>query len=208
MDGTKERTGKWKRTYIYDVDIIDKRYTSKSNSGQISFHARKQIRNPSGAYSVSLFAKKNVVNHGYEEVGFYFNSTASNDVGYKYGSYIFIDDSSTSASYNLTDVSSIISGKELDIVFMTFCKDADGTSYVTLNGKLIYTTQNLRSPVKFFDIINLFNADGDGGMVGWIDKVVIHKDICLYKEDFTVLPMDQYPEYKYIPDDGNSLRLY
>lgn len=207
MDGTKERTGKWKRTYIYDVDIIDKRYTSKSNYGKISFHAKKQIQNPSGAYSASLFAKRNVVYHGYEEVGFYFNSTVMNDVGYKYDSYIFIDDNSTSASSNLTDVSSIISGKELNIVFMTFCKDTDGTSYVTLNGKLIYTTQNLRSPVNFFDIVNLFNADGDGGMVGWIDKVVIHKGICLYKDDFTVLPMDQYPKYKYIPD-GNSLRLY
>ena len=207
LDGTKERTGKWKRTYIYDVDIIDKRYTSKSNYGKISFHAKKQIQNPSGAYSASLFTKRNVVGSGYEEVGFYFNSTVMNDVGYEYGSYIFIDDNSTSASSNLTDVSSIISGKELDIVFMTFCKDTDGTSYITLNGKLTYTTQNLRSPVNFFDIINLFNADGDGGMVGWIDKVVIHKDICLYKEDFTVLPMDQYPEYKYITDN-DSLRLY
>ena len=208
MDGTKERTGKWKRTYIYDVDIIDKRYTSKSNFGQISFHARKQIQNPSGAYSASLFAKRNVVNHGYEEVGFCFNSTVMNDVGYEYGNYIFIDDNSTSARANLTDVSSIISGKELDIVFMTFCKDTDGMSYITLNGKLTYTTQNLRSPVNFFDIINLFDADNGGSIVGLIDKVIIHRDICMYKEDFTVLPMDQYPEYKYIPDDGNSLRLY
>ena len=208
LDGTKERTGKWKRMQINDVDVVNKRYTSKSNYGKISFHAKKQIQNPSGAYSASLFTKRNTVGSGYEEIGFYFNSIAESDIGYEYGNYIFIDDNSTSARANLTDVSSIISGKELDIFFITFCKDADGTSYVTLNGKLIYTTQNMQSPINFFDILNLFNTTDYGSITGWIDKVVIHKDICLYKEDFTVLPMDQYPEYKYIPDDGNSLRLY
>lgn len=207
MDGTKERTGKWKRIQFNDVDVVDKRYTSKSNYGWISFHAREKIQNPSGAYSASLFTKRNTVGSGYEEIGFYFNSIAESDIGYEYGNYIFVDDNYTSARANLTDISSIISGKELDIFFMTFCKDTDGTSYITFNGKLIYTTKNLKSPVDFFDIVNLFNTTNSGSITGWIDKVIIHKDICLYKEDFTVLPMDQYPEYKYITDN-DSLRLY
>ena len=207
MDGTKERTSKWKRIEINNLDVVDKRYTSKSNKGKISFHTKKQIQNPSGACSASLFTKRNVVGSGYEEIGFYFNSIAENDFGYEYGNYIFIDDNSTAAYGNLTDVSSIISGKELDPVFMTFCKDTDGTSYVTLDGKLIYTTQKLQSPINFFDSVKLFNTTNSGSITGWIDKVIIHKDICLYKEDFTVLPMDQYSEYKYIEDD-NSLKLY
>ena len=207
LDGTKERTSKWKRIEINNLDVVDKRYTSKSNNGKISFHTKKQIQNPSGAYSASLFTKRNVVGSGYEEIGFYFNSIAENDFGYEYGNYIFIDDNSTAAYGNLTDVSSIISGKELDPVFMTFCKDTDGTSYVTLDGKLIYTTQKLQSPINFFDSVKLFNTTNSGSITGWIDKVVIHKDICLYKEDFTVVPMDQYPEYKYTEDD-NSLKLY
>ena len=207
LDGTKERTSKWKRIEINNLDVVDKRYTSKSNKGKISFHTKKQIQNPSGAYSASLFTKRNVVGSGYEEIGFYFNSIAENDFGYEYGNYIFIDDNSTAAYGNLTDVSSIISGKELDPVFMTFCKDTDGTSYVTLDGKLIYTTQKLQSPINFFDSVKLFNTTNSGSITGWIDKVIIHKDICLYKEDFTVLPMDQYSEYKYIEDD-NSLKLY
>ena len=171
---------------------------------------KKKIQNPSGAYSASLFAKRNEVAYGYGEVGFYFNDSCSFDCGYKSYSYVFIDDRSTGSNNNAINVSSIISGKELDPFFMTFCKDNDGTCYITLDGKLIHTTtatSALKSPTNFFDIITLFNADGDGAMVGWIDKVVIHKGICLYKEDFTVLPMDQYPEYKYIPD-GDNLRLY
>jgi hypothetical protein len=207
LDGTKERTGRWKRVQFNDVDVVDKRYTSKSNNGWISFHAREKIQNPSGTYSASLFAKRNVVDNRYEEIGFYFNSIAESDIGYEYGNYIFVDDNSTSARANLTDMSSIISGKELDVFFMTFCKDTDGTSYVTFNGKLIYTTKNLQSPINFFDVVNLFNTTNSGSITGWIDKVIIHKDICLYKEDFTVLPMDQYPKYKYITDN-DSLRLY
>lgn len=210
LDGTKECTGKWKRTSIYDVDIIDKRYTSKSNSGQITFHAKKKIQNPSGAYSASLFVKRDVVVNGryYEEFGFYFSDNVSNDCGYM-GNSLFIDDSSTVYYANITDVSSIISGKELEPLFITVCKDNNGTTYVTLDGKLIYTTKNLKSDVNPIDTIRLFDADGSSTITGWIDKVVIHKDICLYKEDFTVLPMDQYPEYKYVKDEDDSgLKLY
>ena len=207
LDGTKECTGKWKLTSIDDVDVVDKRYTSKSDDGVVHFSAKKNIQNPSGAYSASLFAKRNEIkgNGGYEEVGFYFNDGVSLDCGYRLKSSIYIDDRSTGANTNTISLASIISGKELNTFFMTFCKDTDGTSYITLDGKLLHATNTLTSPVNFFETITLFNADGYGGIVGWVDKVVIHKDICLYKEDFTVLPMDQYPKYKL---DDDSLRLY
>ena len=209
LDGTKERTGLWKRTGIYDIKVVDKKYTNITwGNGVLNFTARKTILNPNGAYSASLFAKRNEIGGSrYEEFGFLFSNYVSNDCGYMNSNYIFIDDNSTSAASNSVDVSSIIAGKELDPFFITVCKDIDGTSYVTLNGKLIYTTTNLRSAVSFFDNINIFDADRGGALKGWIDKVVIHKDICLYKEDFTVLPMDQYPKYKYITDN-DSLKLY
>ena len=208
LDGTKERTGKWKLAQIRGVNIVDERYTSPSNNGLLQFNAKRKIKNTTGVYSASLFVKRNVVGNGhyYEEFGFYFNYNTSNDCGYM-GNSLFIDDSSTTYYANITDVSSIISGKELEPLFITLCKDNNGTTYVTLDGKLIYTTKNLKSDVNPIDTIRLFDADDSSTITGWIDKVVIHKGICLYKEDFDVLPMDQYPEYKYTEDD-NSLKLY
>ena len=197
----------WKRTDIHDVEVIDKRYTSKNSSGQVIFDPKRPIKNNTKAFTISCFAKRSAVTaNSWEQVGFALKRGAWYNCGFCGADYMYLDDTSASASF-IPSVSSVINGKYNDIYFLAFSREEDGfTNHLFLNGKLIDTDTIHSSLIDIFDKITLFSTDS-GGITGWIDKVVIHKDICLYKEDFTVLPMDQYPEYKYTEDDS-GLKLY
>lgn len=210
LDGTKECTGKWRKPTFNtnNVEIIDNKYTSKNSTGKVTFAAKSPIKRNTKAFTISCFVKRNEVSsNNWEQVGFYLNDSISYDCGFCGADRVYLDDATYGASF-VPSAASVINGNYNDIFFFAFSREEDGsTNHLFLNGKLIATDRRYCAYNDIFDKIDLFDVDNGGAMIGWIDKVVIHKDICLYKEDFTVVPMDQYPEYKYTEDD-NSLKLY
>ena len=209
LAGTKERTGKWRKSTFdpNNVEIIDNKYTSKNSTGKVTFAARIPIKSNTKAFTISCFVKRTAISGSWQEIGFCLNNSVSYDCGFCDADKVYLDDSTSGASF-VPSAASVINGNYTDTFFFAFSREEDGsTNHLFLNGKLIATDNRYSAYPDIFNKITLFDADTGGAMIGWIDKVVIHKDICLYKEDFTVLPMDQYPEYKYTEDD-NSLKLY
>ena len=211
LNGTKEYTNKWHRPTFdtNNVEIIDDKYTSKNNSARVSFLAKKPIKNNTKAFTITCFVKRNIVVYsGWGEIGFFLDNGVSYDCGFSGANLVYLDDKSSIASW-AQDAETVMNGNYTDRYFFAFCREEDGTNHVFLNGKLVGTTSKFSSKLSNFTQINLFDADSGGSIVGWIDKVIIHKDICMYKEDFT--PPNYDTDYNFdvnFSTDDDYMKLY
>ena len=212
LNGNKEYTNKWHRPTFdtNNVEIVDGKYTSKNDSNaRVSFLAKKPIKNNTKAFTITCFVKRNIVNSGWGEVGFFLNDDVSYDCGFSGANRVYLDDNSSGASWT-QDAETVMNGNYTDRYFFAFCREEDGTTnHLFLNGKLVGTTNKFSSKLSNFTQINLFDVDSGGAMVGWIDKVIIHKDICIYKEDFT--PPNYDTDYNFdVNFDANNdyMKLY
>ena len=200
-----ELTGKYKPPRDFGTIKRDNhgRFENTSNSTRsyVNFEAKSPINTDNGfLYSISLFAKKSIDSIArYQEFGFFFRSDCEQNCGYYGRSGLYADDSSTSATY-LGDIQSYIVDP-LGVYFYTFCRDIDGTVYASANGKMLPPKRTTTSIIRPIEEIYIFNGDGDNSFCGWIDEVIIHRDICLYKEDFIPPEYNEPPEITAITDD-------
>jgi hypothetical protein len=203
LKGTNELTGLWKPPVAnIAVQKVDGKYIASDSSAKLTFTAKSPIiAETSKLFSISFWAQRTELNgSGWQQFGFWLNDTTKMNFGFAGDKNIYIDDNGVGAGSSLDigpdylkDTSDAAYKKP---IFYTICRDINRT-YITINGKLIPNgvINNLPSSSQTIDKIILFNADG-GSITGWIDKVLIHRDVCLYKEDFTVdfTPADDYDE--------------
>lgn len=203
LKGTNELTGLWKPPVAnVAVQKVDGKYTASDSSAKLTFTAKAPIiAETSKLFSISFWAQRTELNgSSWQQFGFWLNDTTKMNFGFAGDKSIYIDDNGVGAGSSLDigpdylkDTSDAAYKKP---IFYTICRDINRT-YITVNGKLIPSgiINNLPSSSQTIDKIILFNADG-GSITGWIDKVLIHRDVCLYKEDFTVdfTPADDYDE--------------
>lgn len=210
LNGTKEYTKKWKPPVFNpnEVEIVDGKYTTKT-SGRVAFSAKKPIKNNTKAFTITCFVKRNVVYSGCGEIGFFLDDNVSYDCGFYGSNCVYLDDYSARFSW-APSAETIMNGNYTDRYFFAFCREEDGiTNHLFLNGKLVGTTNRFSSKVTKFTQISLFDADNGGSIVGWIDKVIIHRDICMYKEDFT--PPNYDTDYNFdvdFSDSNDYMKLY
>jgi hypothetical protein len=203
LKGTNELTGLWKPPVAnVAVQKVDGKYTASDSSAKLTFTAKTPIiAETSKLFSISFWAQRTELNgSSWQQFGFWLNDITKMNFGFAGDKSIYIDDNGVGAGSSLDigpdylkDTSDAAYKKP---IFYTICRDINRT-YITVNGKLIPSgiINNLPSSSQTIDKIILFNADG-GSITGWIDKVLIHRDVCLYKEDFTVdfTPADDYDE--------------
>lgn len=203
LKGTTELTELWKPPVANSsVQQVDGKYTAADYSAKLTFTAKTPIiAETSRIFSISFWAQRTELNgSSWQQFGFWFNDATKMNFGFAGDKSIYIDDNGVGAGNSLDigpdylkDTSDAAYKKP---IFYTICRDTNRT-YITINGKLIPNgvINNLPSSSQTIDKIILFNADG-GSITGWIDKVLIHRDVCLYKEDFTVefTPADDYDE--------------
>jgi len=203
LKGTNELTGLWKSPVAnVAVQKVDGKYTASDSSAKLTFTAKSPIiAETSKLFSISFWAQRTELNgSSWQQFGFWLNDITKMNFGFAGDKSIYIDDNGVGAGSSLDigpdylkDTSDAAYKKP---IFYTICRDINRT-YITVNGKLIPSgiINNLPSSSQTIDKIILFNADG-GSITGWIDKVLIHRDVCLYKEDFTIdfTPADDYDE--------------
>jgi hypothetical protein len=203
LKGTTELTGLWNPPVANtSVQQVDGKYTASDYSAKLTFTAKTPIiAETSRVFSISFWAQRTELNgSSWQQFGFWFNDATKMNFGFAGDKNVYIDDNGVGAGNSLDigpdylkDTSDEAYKKP---IFYTICRDTNRT-YITINGKLIPSgiINNLPSSSQTIDKIILFNADG-GSITGWIDKVLIHRDVCLYKEDFTVdfTPTDDYDE--------------
>lgn len=210
LNGTTEYTHKWRNPVFNpsDVEVVDGKYTSKNTNGTMVFAAKKPIINNTYAFTITCFVKRSAVTSGYGEIGFFLDSNIVYNCGFRDSNCIYLDDTSVGASW-WPNAETVMNGNYTDRYFFALCREEDGhTNHLFLNGKLIGTNKSYSSRLSKFTQINLFDVDG-GSMIGWIDKVIIHKDICLYKEDFT--PPNYDTDYNFdvnFSTDDDYMKLY
>ena len=151
-------------------------------------------------FSISFWAQRTALNGAtWQQFGFWFSNEMRMNFGFTGDKNIYLDDRVVAASSG-PDIGSYLkdttNASYMEPIFYTLCRDSSRI-YITINGKLLpnAAVSNIPTSSKNIDKIILFDADG-GSITGCVDKVLIHRDVCLYKEDFTVefTPADDYEE--------------
>ena len=205
----KELTNLYKSPTINgNIQIQDNKYWAKDSNGAVNFEPKESITPNNKVFSISFFAKRDtIIENKWAMFGFYFNSSTLN-LGYTDANQLYVDDKSINAYSSAIDVSSILNNRFTDIIFYTFCRDSDGRWYISLNGKqlsLVGETMPTFSDTHI-DYITLYAAEhGYGISDGWLDDIIIHKEVCLYKTNFSCPP---YPYWKNNIIKHNYLKLY
>ena len=202
LKGTTELTNLWKPpTANSAVQEVDGKYTASDNSTKLIFEAKAPINNDTSLdFSISFWAQRTALNGAtWQQFGFWFSNTMQMNFGFYGDKNIYTDDRAVGAGSGV-DIGPYLkdttNASYMEPIFYTFCRDS-GRTYISINGKMLPAgaVNNLPTSSKRVDKIAMFDADG-GSITGWIDKVLIHRDICLYKEDFTVefTPADDYDD--------------
>ena len=180
-----------------DNTLTNRKVYNGANNAVISYRKKADISNINPKMvSISFWFKRDPDTRSFQELGFglgygvnfgFSNHGSDQDA-------IYYDDNSM-AYKKLVKIEDFLPTYDKTAwSFYTFCIDEDGRMYISVNGKQLlndpatqYTYGNISS-FSFSDI-TLFCSDGTNGASaakGLMEEVIIHRGVCLYKEDFEV----------------------
>ena len=207
LEGTTEKKNLY-NVSVNVVDVNDGIYTMTSSGSYVHYNCKDSnlVKPATNAFSISFWIKKKRPSgYPYEEFGFDLgyglNFGIGNDTSQLYtANSLYIDDNATSASNSkkIEEINPTVD--QNDWIFHTICRDETNRLYFSMNGKqyaLKHTSgventgfmNNGLSNLYDMSRISLGDVGGGYSFIGSIDQVIIHKDVCLYTENFSITPI-------------------
>jgi hypothetical protein len=207
LEGTTEKKNLY-NVSVNAVDVNDGIYTMTSNGSYVHYNCKDSniVKPTTNAFSISFWIKKKRPSgYPYEEFGFDLgyglNFGISNDTNQMYTTNVLYVDDGTIAATNSRKIEEINpTVDQNDWILYTICRDKNNKLYFSMNGRqyILKASSGVENTgfmngglSNLYDMSRIVVGGVDGGysFIGSIDQVIIHKDVCLYTENFSITPI-------------------